>query len=60
MRDAGRALLDLIFPPQALDDGPRPLAAGLSADPLSHHDVERTARTAVARLGEVIGRVIAG
>lgn len=32
MRAAGRAVLDLIFPPQALDDGPRPLAAGLSAE----------------------------
>lgn len=32
MRAAGRAVLDLIFPPQALDDGPRPQAAGLSAE----------------------------
>jgi ComF family protein len=32
VRAAGRAVLDLIFPPQALDDGPRPLAAGLSAE----------------------------
>ena len=27
-----RALLDIIFPPQALDEGPRPLATGLSAE----------------------------
>jgi len=32
MKSAARAALDLIFPPQALDDGPRPLAAGLSAE----------------------------
>ena len=32
LRAAGRAVLDLVFPPQALDDGPRPLAAGLSAE----------------------------
>jgi ComF family protein len=29
---AGRLLLDLVFPPQALDEGPRPLAGGLSAE----------------------------
>jgi ComF family protein len=28
----GRAALDLVFPPQALDDGPRPLTSGLSAE----------------------------
>ncbi len=28
----GRAALDLVFPPQGLDDGPRPLTAGLSAE----------------------------
>ena len=28
----GRAALDLVFPPQGLDDGPRPLSAGLSAE----------------------------
>ncbi|HEX5378036.1 MAG TPA: ComF family protein [Phenylobacterium sp.] len=32
MRAAGRAALDLIFPPQSLDDGPRPMAAGLTAE----------------------------
>ena len=32
LRAAGRAVLDIVFPPQALDDGPRPLAAGLSAE----------------------------
>lgn len=35
-------------------------AAGLSAGPLSHHEVEQTARTAVARLGQVLDRLIAG
>ena len=28
----GRAALALVFPPQGLDDGPRPLSAGFSAD----------------------------
>ena len=28
----GRAALDLVFPPQGLDDGPRPLSGGFSAD----------------------------
>ncbi len=31
MKSAGRAALDLLFPPQSLDDGPRPLATGLTA-----------------------------
>ncbi|MBC7167901.1 ComF family protein [Phenylobacterium sp.] len=29
---AGRGLLDLVFPPQALNDGPRPASVGLSAE----------------------------
>jgi ComF family protein len=32
IKSVARAALDLIFPPQALDDGPRPMAAGLSAE----------------------------
>jgi len=28
----GRACLDLVFPPQGLDDGPRPLTSGFSAE----------------------------
>jgi ComF family protein len=32
IKSAARVALDLIFPPQTLDDGPRPLAAGLSAE----------------------------
>jgi purine-nucleoside phosphorylase len=35
-------------------------AAGLSPEVLSHQDVERTAKTAVARLAAVLGRLIAG
>jgi purine-nucleoside phosphorylase len=35
-------------------------AAGLAAGTLSHHEVEQTAKTAVARLGGVVGRLIAG
>ena len=31
LKSAARSALDLLFPPQALDDGPRPLATGLSA-----------------------------
>lgn len=31
IKAAGRRALDLVFPPQALDEGPRPLATGLSA-----------------------------
>ncbi|MCG9917354.1 MAG: ComF family protein [Phenylobacterium sp.] len=31
LKSAGRGLLDLVFPPLALDDGPRPMSAGLSA-----------------------------
>ena len=31
MKSAARAALDLLFPPQSLDDGPRPLATGLTA-----------------------------
>lgn len=33
-------------------------AAGLGSGPLSHREVEETARTAVARLGEVIGQLL--
>lgn len=33
-------------------------AAGLGSGPLSHREVEETARTAVVRLGEVIGRLL--
>jgi purine-nucleoside phosphorylase len=33
-------------------------AAGLGSGPLSHHEVEETARTVVVRLGEVIGRLV--
>lgn len=32
MKSAARAALDLMFPPQSLDDGPRPLATGLTAE----------------------------
>ncbi|WP_370690155.1 hypothetical protein [Phenylobacterium sp.] len=31
MKSAARTALDLLFPPQSLDDGPRPLATGLTA-----------------------------
>lgn len=31
MKSAAQAALDLLFPPQSLDDGPRPLATGLTA-----------------------------
>jgi purine-nucleoside phosphorylase len=33
-------------------------AAGLGSGPLSHREVEETARTAVARLGQVIGQLL--
>lgn len=32
MKSTARAALDLLFPPQSLDDGPRPLATGLTAE----------------------------
>jgi len=32
LKSAGRGLLDLVFPPLALDTGPRPLSPGLSAE----------------------------
>ena len=32
MKSAARTALDLLFPPQSLDDGPRPLATGLTAE----------------------------
>ena len=32
MQAAWRGALDMLFPPQALDGGPRPLAGGFSAD----------------------------
>ncbi|MDO8411225.1 MAG: ComF family protein [Phenylobacterium sp.] len=32
LKSAGRDLLDLVFPPQALDAGPRPLSPGLSPE----------------------------
>jgi len=31
MKSAARSVLDLLFPPQSLDEGPRPLATGLTA-----------------------------